>query len=356
MKTETNIFRPEELFDELLERAGKDGADEVLLGTTEREAAVIRKKLCGCGFSQLFLEVPLAGKVGFDLHIVQDAENIRRQAPYDRDLYDGYGGLFSWYAGEPSCGDGLDVVYDFRDGLAVPPMAYLKMSDDTPNFAGFFREVGDAESASRYEQKVNQLPDGWAPWYTGTHTGRPGKPLRIGCALHSRAKSRYAEDMRLLDHDLQRLGFPAPLSSVTCARLGELFAFPYPVDVQLDVMGDGSLGPTLGISLCTGNIGAKRTAASLSDRSMREVMELLERWDVADKRWEKLKASLFQVSAVLCSQEGVRRRFVLLGNIGFIKARFKDGESAHDAKAYINLRAIAESHEGWRDGTASPRA
>ncbi len=339
------MFRPEEIFDELLKRMGKDRADEVLLGNTEREKAVIHKKLCGRGFSQLFLEVPLAGRAGFDLHIVQDAENIRKQTPYDRDLYDGYGELFSWYAGEPSCGDGLDVVYDFRESLAVPPMAYLKLSDDTPDFTGFFREAGDAESASRYAQKVKRLPDGWVPWYTGIHTGRPGKPLRIGCALHCRAKSRYTKDMRLLDHDLQRLGFPAPLSSVTCGRLGELFAFPYPVDVQLDVMEDGSLGSMLGISLCTGNIGARRMAASLNGGSMREVMELLKRWDIADNRWEKLAASLFQVSAVLCSGDGDRRRFVLSGNIGFIKARFKEGASAHDAKAYINLKAMSESYE-----------
>lgn len=340
MKTETKSFRPEELFDELLKRAGKDGADKALLGNTERGQAVIHNKLGGCGFSQLFLEVPLAGRAGFDLHIVQDAENIRKQAPYDRDLYGDYGELFSWYAGEPSCGDGLDVVYDLREGLAVPPMAYLKMSDDTPDFTGFFREAGDAEGASRYEQKVNQLPDGWVPWYTGVHTGRPGRPLRIGCALHSRAKARYAEDMRLLDHDLQRMGFPAPLPSVTCGRLGELFAFPYPVDVQLDVMEDGSLGPMLGISLCTGNIGARRMAASLNGGSMRDVMELLERWNIADNRWEKLESSLFQVSTVLRSGDGDRRRFVLSGNIGFIKVRFREGELAHDAKAYINLRAM----------------
>ncbi len=340
-RRETRIFRPEEVFDELLRRAGKDGADEVLLGYSEREKAAAHKKLCGCGFSQLFLEVPLAGRAGFDLHIVQDAENIRKQAPYDRDLYDGYGELFSWYAGQPSCGDGLDVVYDFREGLDAPPMAYLKMSDDTPDFTGFFREAGDSEGASRYGQKVRLLPDGWAPWYTGTHTGRPGKPLRIGCALHSQAKSRYAEDMRLLDHDLQRLGFPAPLSSVACDSLSELFALPYPVDVQLDVMEDGSFGPMLGISLCTGNIGAKRMAASLNGGSMRDAMELLERWEVADSRWKKLEASLFQVSAALRSGDGDRRRFVLSGNIGFIKVRFRKGEPAHDAKAYINLRATA---------------
>ncbi|MBQ9007326.1 MAG: hypothetical protein IJ092_13300, partial [Atopobiaceae bacterium] len=216
-----------------------------------------------------------------------------------------------------------------------------KMSDDTPDFTGFFREIGDAESASRYAQKVKQLPDGWVPWYTGLHTGRPRKPLRIGCALHSRAKSRYTKDMRFLGQDLRRLGFPAPLSAVTCGRLGELFAFPYPVDVQLDVMEDGSLGPMLGISLCTGNIGARQMAASLNGGPMREAMELLERWEVADNRWEKLEASLFQVSAVLCSGDGDRRRFVLSGNIGFIKARFKAGEPAHDAKAYINLKATA---------------
>ena len=340
------MFRPEEIFDELLKRAGKGGADEVLLGNTEQKKALIHKKFCGRGFSQLFLEVPLAGRAGFDLHIVHDAENIRKQTPYDWNLYDGYGELFSWYAGEPSCGDGLDMVYDLREGLAVPPMVYLKMSDDTPDFTGFFRKAGDAESASRYGQKVKQLPDGWVPWYTGVHTGRPGKPLRIGCALHSRAKSRYTKDMRLLDHDLQRLGFPAPLSSETCGRLGELFAFPYPVDVQLDVMEDGSLGSMLGISLCTGNIGAGKMAASLNDGSMREVMELLKRWDITDNRWEMLAASLFQVSTVLYSRDDDRRRFVLSGNIGFIKARFKDGESAHDAKAYINLKAMAESYKG----------
>ena len=334
------MFRPEEIFDELLRRAGKDGADEVLLGNTVQEKKVIHKKLCRRAFSLLFLEVPLSGRAGFDLHIVQDAENIKKQIPYERDLYDGYGELLSWYAGESSCGDGLDVVYDLRESLVAPPMVYLKMSDDTPDFTGFFCKAGDAESASRYERKVKQLPDGWVPWYTGVHTGRPGKPLRIGCALHSRAKMRYTKDMNLLDRDLRNLGFPEPLSSVACGRLAELFSFPYPVDVQLDVMEDGSLGSMLGISLCTGNIGVREMTDSLNEGSMREVMELLKRWNIADDRWKKLAASLFQVSAVLRSGDGDRRRFVLSGNIGFIKARFKDGEAEHDAKAYIMLRAF----------------
>ena len=131
-----------------------------MLGNTVQEKKVIHKKLCRRGFSLLFLEVPLSGRAGFDLHIVQDAENIKKQTPYERDLYDGYGELLSWYAGEPSCGDGLDMVYDLRESLAAPPMVYLKMSDDTPNFSGFFCKAGDAESASRYGQK-SKAASGW---------------------------------------------------------------------------------------------------------------------------------------------------------------------------------------------------
>ena len=338
------MFKAYEIFDTLLSLSSRDPTVSELLGSAPdtKKKAMLHEKLCSLPFNTLFLEVPLLGGVGFDLHICHNAADIRRQAPYDDDdLYGGYEPLFSWYAAADRGGDGIDMVYDLRDGWDNKPMAYLQMSGGSPDFAGFFRMTSDAGAADRYFAIQERLPEGWRTWYTGVHTRRRGNPLRLGNFLRSDTKKRYAEDMRLLDKDLRTIGFPASLSPIMTDKLKELFAFPVPIDVQLDVFADGTVGDTLGISLGTGHIGPGAMAASLAGGFARDIMELLESWGVADSRRHLLAKTMFALSRMLRFADGDKQRFILSSKIAFFKVRFKGNMPlAYDAKAYIELTAV----------------
>ena len=176
-----------------------------------------------------------------------------------------------------------------------------------------------------------------------------GQPLVAEWPLETRAhmnltdfaKRRYAGNPRFLADDLKALGFTARLSPMMIDKLRELFAFPWPVDVQLDLLDDGSVGDVLGISLCTGNMGRDALLASLEHGDLRELMRLLESYGVSDARWKKLGNTVFQVLALLHSDDGNKCRYILSGNLGFVKVRFQGtGALAMDAKVYLNLRAV----------------
>lgn len=336
------MFKPEEIFEALLSRAacretmGLFGA----MGEKENRAA-LREKLCGRPFSQLFLEFPLAGTAGFDLHVINDGEDIRQGGPFPADIYGGHGRLFSWFGEKDRGEDGLDVVYDLREGMDTPPMVYLKSRNNEPELIdGFFAHTGAAETAMRFRKKRELLPGGWDVWYTGVHAGRKGKPLRIGSFISDELKERYAKNIGLFEETIAAVGFPKLLSQAMKDKLRELFAFPFSVDIQLDIMDDGSVGNILGVSLVTGDIGRNALAESFASGAARDAMLLLEEWGVADDRWQHIPATTYQVAATLRSADNDKRRFILINRLAFLKVRFRGtGAFAHDAKAYLNLMA-----------------
>lgn len=339
------MFTTEEIFDALFDRAaGGKGAGQLFgpLASKENRTA-LHEKLCGRHFSQLYFELPLDGKAGFDLHVIQDGDGLREGVPFDDEIYGGHGRLFSWFGAEDRGKDGLDVVHDLRAGLDTPPMVYLKTSGNSSEFIEeFFHQVGAADAAERFREKRALLPEGWSVWYTGVHTGRRGRPLRIGSILTDNLKKRYAKNIDAFEEALAAVGFPVPLSHPMRFKLRELFAFPFPIDIQIDIMEDGSVGDTLGISFTTGSIGRDALAASFGRGAALDTMRSFEEWGVADDRWKHIPDATFQVSAMLRSHEGDKQRFILSGHIGFLKVRFcGTGPFAYDAKAYLNLQAYS---------------
>ena len=338
------MFRPEEIFDALFDRAGGGEEKTRLLGelAEEENRPLLHEKLCGRPFSLLCLEFPLTGKPGFDLHIIHSGKAIRQGLPYPEDVYGGHGPLFSWFAAEDRGTDGLDVVCDLREALSAPPMVYLKLGGESPeNCDGFFRNSGFEGAADRFHEKRALLPAGWRTWYAGMHTGRQGKPLRIGSLLSDELKSRYAGNIGLFEAELGKAGFPVPFPPAMRDRLQTLFSFPFPIDVQIDVMENGCLSDVLGVSLVTGDIGRNALAASFENGAAGDLMRLWASWGISDDRWKLLPAATYARSAVLCSAGGVRRRLILSSHISYFKARFKgtDG-SVLDTKVYLRLQAI----------------
>lgn len=338
------MFRTEEIFDMLFSRTVSGEGKKRLFGelAEEENRTLLHEKLCGRSFSMLFLECPLSGKVGFDLHIVHSGEAIRRGIPFAENVYGDHGQLFTWFAEEDRGADGLDVVYDLREGLYTPPMVYLKSSGEATEICeGFFRHVGSEEAAARFHGKQAQLPSGWNTWYTGVHTGRKGKPLRIGSLLSDDLKSRYAGNIIAFEEDLGKIGFPVPLSPVMRDKLHSLFCFPFPLDIQIDVMDDGRVSDVLGVSLVTGDIGRNALAASFDGGAVEDLMRLCTSWGIADGRWKHIPPATFAVSMFHSAASGGKQRLILSSHIGYFKVRFRGSDdSAIDAKTYFRLQAV----------------
>ena len=340
------MFTPEEMFDALLDKAAEKIAADTLFGELYQNRAVLHEKLRGRAFSLLYLEVPLMGEPGFDFHIVYDVKDLsagvmlQRRGMLSRPFAAPENDFLDWYTREKPDGDGPDIVYDLRDGLDLPPMVYLKMSDCTPDFDSFFAKTGDKGAAARLRDLWSKLPPGWHPWYTGEHGGRKGKPLRIGSALAADTQKSYAKNIGLFAEVLAKIGFHARPSPMMLAKLEELFSFPFAVDVQLDALEDSSVGDVLGISLMTNSLGRNALVQSFADGDMKDVMLLLEEWGGADDRWKLLPKTTFSVSRIMRSATGERGRFILSGSLNFVKVRFQGaGALALDAKAYICLGA-----------------
>jgi len=77
------MFTTEEIFDALFDRAAGGEASDLFGALAKKEnRSELHKKLCGRRFSLLFLEFPLAGAAGFDLHVIHDGADIRRGVPF----------------------------------------------------------------------------------------------------------------------------------------------------------------------------------------------------------------------------------------------------------------------------------
>ena len=355
---------PEEIFDALFDRVANGKTADILFGNLANDRRILHEKRWGRAFTLLYLEIPLCGQPAFDLHVIYDTgdqswqkptgKNVRKSGVSPREDVFRVAAACACTEPSPSAGkreivefldryaqsdiggDGVDVAYDLRESVDAPPMVYLKMSDNTPNFDAFFAETGDAEGAERFARVRAKLPEGWNAWYTGVHTGRKGKPLRIGSFIDENLKKRYARDIRLFSKALQEAGFDTlPL---TTDKLKELFSYPLPVDVQLDVLENGQIGDVLGISLTTRDIGREALAVSFANGYMKELMTLLSGWGASDERWKLLPEATFSVLRVKKYPDGKTKRFVLSGKLNFVKVRFQ-GASC-DAKAYFSLAAL----------------
>ena len=355
---------PEEIFDALFDRVANGKTADILFGNLANDRRILHEKLWGRAFTLLYLEIPLCGQPAFDLHVIYDTgdqswqkptgKNVRKSGVSPREDVFRVAAACACTEPSPSAGkreivefldrytqsdiggDGVDVAYDLRESVDAPPMVYLKMSDNTPNFDAFFAETGDAEGAERFARVKAKLPEGWNTWYTGVHTGRKGRPLRIGSFIADSVKESYAKDIRLFSEALQEAGFDTLLTSMD--KLKELFSYPLPVDVQLDVLENGKIGDVLGISLTTRDIGRDVLAYSFADGYMKELMALLNNWGAVDERWKFLPEATFSLLRVKKCPDGKTKRFVLSGKLNFIKVRFQ-GTSC-DAKAYISLAAL----------------
>lgn len=324
-----------DIYDALYLLAAKDGREAALFGDCQplaREA--FSRSQIGEEFPTVCFEVPLLGNPRFDLHVAISRAALRPGVGFAPGAGSGYDGLFRWYAEEETRGDGLGFAYDVSEGRIDAPAVYANVNNTRLCDIGrFFELTAGGEAAERYRAFESRLPRGWHLWYTGFFPGRPDTPVRVGCFVDDRLKAAYASDPSLLEAHRRNCGFTA--ESVALRDLtGLVTKSPFALEMQFDMLEDGSVGPTIGVS--AGFMPAspsKLKSLFENNGAAAELMAQIERRGLADERWRLIPEASF--AKLVETGDG---KLALYGMPTFVKLRVRGGEPL-DAKVYLQVGA-----------------
>ncbi len=325
-------------FDALYTIAADDGREEALFGSSFGLARrVYERTLIGSGYPMAHLEFPLMGEPCFDLLSVHGyVEPGARFAP---GAGFGYQNMFDWFAsvckpgGKISCGIELDT----STGEAERAGVYLQQRKRHELVAPFLESIGEAERAQAYQDMLSRMPEGWPPSYVGLFPARPGTPMRIGGYMDDSELERCADDPAHLGDCFQKIGFSA-FDAPMLERCVEFMRLAPSVDFQFDIMPDGSLGDTFGLSLSFNETKPREARACMESGYGAAVMRALQDWELADDRWKTIAGAAFARHVGYERDDGTEGRFALCIRFNYAKVKFRACEP-QPAKFYLTCTA-----------------
>ena len=318
-------------YDFIYKLASYEGREEALFGDCAplaREA--FSRSIAGDEFPLVWFEIPLLGKPRFDLHVALSRKALSANANFLPGAGNGYKKLFAWYGREEPGGLGLAFAYDVSEGKIDSPAVHVNVNGVAlSNMDEFFKLASGLQAAELYRGFTDQLPQGWRVWYTGVHPGRPGSPVRVDCFVDEIRKSAYVSDLRLFENDLRSCGFTAPLDSLG-ALAAPILSSPFGLELQFDVLNDGSVGPTLGISACFGSGSESHLRPMLqAEGDAGQLLAHIEEMGLADSRWQQLAGGIY--TRTLPVEDSM---MLVTCSPTFVKLRMRNGKP-FDAKVYI---------------------
>lgn len=323
------------LYDTIYALVAGEGRGEALLGgcgPLAREA--FRRSLAGDEFPIVWFEVPMRGNPRFDLHVALGRDALRAGVEFAEGAGNGYDELLRWYEECEPGGAGLAFAYDVSDGRIEAPAIHVNVNGKSLQDPDtFFRIAGGEDAPPLYQDFVGRLPQGWRVWYAGVHPGRPGSPVRVDCFVEQELQEAYAAEPALLERDLRSCGFAAigpelpQLTKLVCTS-------EFALELQFDVMRDGSVGPTLGLSASFPIAVASKTRPLFEQGgAAAELLGSIQGMGLADDRWRQLPGAIF-TKLVKLPESTV----VLYNMPTFVKVRMRDG-ALMDAKLYLQAGA-----------------
>lgn len=325
------------VYDALYLLAAADGREEALFGDCQplaREA--FSRSLIGEEFPTIWFEVPLADAPRFDLHVAISRSALRPGAGFAPGAGGGYEGLFRWYAEEEPGGLGLALAYDVSEGRIGDPAVHVNVNNaPLSSMDRFFELAAFGDAAERYRAFEARLPKGWNVWYAGFHPGRPNTPVRVDCFVDDRLKAAYAGVPSLLEAHLRECGFTAT-SAALRDLAGLVMHSPFALELQFDVLADGSVGPTIGVSAGFPMGPASKMRPLFADGGAASgLMEQVEARGLADGRWRLVPDAM--LARLVETGDGP---LALYNAPTFVKLRVRGGVPL-DAKAYLQAGARA---------------
>lgn len=323
------------LYDAIYGLSADGPCEEALYGSCAPMArTAFERSLIGDEFPLIWFEVPLTGEARFDLHVALSRGSLKSGVSFLPGAGSGYDELFRWYAEEEVGGAGLAFAYDVSEGRIDQPAVHVNVNNaPLADIHRFFDLAAGDGAAERYFGFVARLPHAWRVWYTGVHPGRPGSPVRVDCFVNHEGKTRYQKDISLFEADLKALGFEA-ISPALFDVAQLVLSSPYNLELQFDVMADGTCGPTIGISAAF-TLRAATLMRSLfeGDGVAAQLMEGIEKLGLADSRWHYVPRAIY---SMLTNVEEERITLYCLPT--FVKMRVRDGVPL-DAKLYFQASA-----------------
>ena len=326
------------LYETLYRLASKDPESNLFGVCAPLAQGVFQRASVGMPMPIVWFEVPFSGTPRFDLHVAYGNADLHEHAPFAPDSMDGHGELLNWYASEPRGGDGLALAYDVGDGRVDAPAVHANVNDACAfDVAGFFAHVGRPEAAVLYDGFAKRLPQGWRIWYFGVHPGRPGAPIRIDCFVDKNLKRAYAAEPSRFAEDLCKAGFA--IESSAALRVGaEVAASPFGMELQFDVLSDGNLGQTVGVSarLPFAPANKAQTLWEAAGDAAR-LMGFAEEAGIADARWQHVRGATYTMAV----RDGDVMRALYCIPV-FVKFRVR-ANALLDAKVYLQAGAVSLS-------------
>jgi len=320
-----------DIYDALYLLSAGDGRDDALFGDCQplaREA--FSRSLIGEEFPTIWFEVPLSGAPRFDLHVAFSRTALAPGTEFAPGAGGGYDGLFRWYAEEESGGVGLAFAYDVSEGRIDAPAVHVNVNNAPLSSMGrFFELAAGGDAAERYRAFEARLPQGWRVWYAGFHPGRQSTPVRVDCFVDGHLQAAYADAPSLLEVHLRDCGFMAA-SDALSDLAGLVTCSPFVLELQFDVLPDGSVGPTIGVSAGFSSAPRSKLKSLFADGGAAAgLMEQIERRGLADARWRLIPEASF--AKLIENGDGP---LALYCTPTFVKLRVRAGEPL-DAKAYL---------------------
>ena len=329
MNKDKRVIAFETLFRLAAERAG----DGFLGDISEKTTDVFRRSLIGEAYPIFWLEVPLLGDPGVDLHVCYNHGQVRSGDRFEDGCGFAMQEFFDWFFGNDVGGVGIEFTHDLR-GRTPATGVYINFNHQAlRDPCGFFTSIGRPEAYDWIQALMRNIPDDWRPWYMGSFPDRAGAPVRVGSFVNADKQQLYAESPAAIADDLARAGFAA-VNREMLERISQLAALPFSLDFQLDVNETGVLD-TLGVSLALEMKSAAdvRKAFSAGEDAARS-LELLEDWGITDARWHQIpKASMTQIMPY-ADDKGGSRAIILASLPAAVKVKWHASIMQKPAKIY----------------------
>lgn len=326
-------------FQVLLLQLADEGRAEALLGDCiSRVRSVSEPFFVGREFPSVYLEFPLMGDPYLDVTMLYST--IAPGTSVDAEAAEGTKPIFDWFAGV--CDEDSNICFGFELDTSKPQLpraaVHFQPRANTELVEPFFEAAGEPERAKLYLDLAKRMPRGWPLSFFGMFRGRPGSPLRVCGYLGDEEKRACAGDPAHLASALDAIGFTAYDGAMLDGISQALAVAPGTVDFQFDVYPDGSLGEVFALDIQFEIEQPAVVRESFESGAASRVVELLEKWGVADGRWRLAVDAAFARSLPAEREDGTLGKFGFTLFPQWTKIRWRAGV-LQPAKLYYLAKA-----------------
>lgn len=149
---------------------------------------------------------------------------------------------------------------------------------------------------------------------------------------------RCAADPARINDGLHRIGFDS-FDEQMLARCAHLMSMAPGIDVQFDILEDGTLGDTFGLALSFNELRPSMARQQMEEGVGQRIMSTLQQWGLADDRWRLLSNVAFARQYPYKREDGTTGYLGLCTLLNYVKVKFRNAQM-QPAKFYLILATL----------------